>query len=102
MFICKWNRRFARLIALVLPLLVLAGAAKARAPVSIKSDYENGSSSVNGGWHDVPFYRRTALRTNHRFAGPCVVVQDDCTACVPPGFGATVDVQGNIVLELAE
>ena len=56
----------------------------------------------DGGWHDVPFYRRTALRANHRFAGPCVVVQDDCTACVPPGFGATVDAQGNIVLELAE
>jgi N-methylhydantoinase A len=54
------------------------------------------------GWHDVPFYRRTALRTNHRFAGPCVVVQDDSTACVPPGFDATVDAQGNIVLDLAE
>jgi N-methylhydantoinase A len=54
------------------------------------------------GWHDVPFYRRASLLTNHRFAGPCVIVQDDSTACVPPGFDATVDAQGNIILELAD
>ena len=35
-------------------------------------------------------------------AGPCVIVQDDSTACVPPGFGATVDGSGNIILEQAE
>ena len=43
-----------------------------------------------------------ALEAHHRFSGPCVIVQDDTTACVPPGFGATVDVSGNIVLERAE
>lgn len=56
----------------------------------------------DGGWHEIPFYGRAALRANHRFAGPCVIVQDDSTACVPPGFGATVDGSGNILLELAE
>ena len=56
----------------------------------------------DGDWHDVPFYRRAALEAHHRFSGPCVIVQDDTTACVPPGFGATVDGSGNIVLERAE
>jgi N-methylhydantoinase A len=56
----------------------------------------------DGDWHLVPFYRRAALEAHHRFSGPCVIVQDDTTACVPPGFGATVDGSGNIVLERAE
>ena len=56
----------------------------------------------DGDWHMVPFYRRAALEAHHRFSGPCVIVQDDTTACVPPGFGATVDGGGNIVLERAE
>lgn len=53
-------------------------------------------------WHDVPLYHRAALRAGHRFSGPCVVAQDDTTACIPPGFAARVDGMGNIVLELAE
>ncbi|WP_426955453.1 hydantoinase/oxoprolinase family protein [Muricoccus radiodurans] len=51
------------------------------------------------GWHEVPLYGRAALRAGHRFAGPCVVAQDDSTACIPPGFTARVDGMGNIILE---
>ncbi len=50
-------------------------------------------------WHEVPLYLRAALRAGHRFAGPCVVAQDDSTACIPPGFAARVDGMGNILLE---
>jgi N-methylhydantoinase A len=56
----------------------------------------------DGAWHDVPFYRRAMLEAGHRFESPCVIVQDDSTACVPPGFDATVDSGGNIVLAWAE
>ncbi|MEN3384075.1 MAG: N-methylhydantoinase, partial [Hyphomicrobiales bacterium] len=56
----------------------------------------------DGAWHDVPFYRRAMLEAGHRFESPCVIVQDDSTACVPPGFDATVDSGGNIVLACAE
>ncbi len=56
----------------------------------------------DGAWHDVPFYRRATLEAGHRFESPCVIVQDDSTACVPPGFNATVDEGGNIVLACAE
>ncbi len=51
------------------------------------------------GWHQVPLHRRAALLAGHRFAGPCVVAQDDSTACIPPGFAARVDGMGNILLE---
>ena len=52
------------------------------------------------GWHEVPLYRRASLGAGQRFAGPCVVAQDDTTACIPPGFDAEVDAMGNIILEL--
>ncbi|WP_159999387.1 hydantoinase/oxoprolinase family protein [Roseomonas sp. 18066] len=53
-------------------------------------------------WQEVPLYARASLRAGHRFAGPCVVAQDDTTACIPPGFAASVDRMGNILLEAAE
>ena len=53
-------------------------------------------------WQQVPLYGRASLRAGHRFAGPCVVAQDDTTACIPPGFAASVDRMGNIILEAAE
>jgi N-methylhydantoinase A len=53
----------------------------------------------DGGWHEVPLYQREALGFGHRFAGPCVVAQEDTTSCIPPGFTAAVDAQGNIILE---
>ncbi|NDG47503.1 MAG: hydantoinase/oxoprolinase family protein [Rhodospirillales bacterium] len=56
----------------------------------------------DGGWHSVPLYRRAGLGSGHRFAGPCVIAQDDTTACIPPGFDAVVDATGNIILEAAD
>ncbi|MEI6160602.1 MAG: hydantoinase/oxoprolinase family protein [Roseococcus sp.] len=53
----------------------------------------------DGGWHEVPLYQREALGFGHRFAGPCVVAQEDTTSCIPPGFTAQVDAQGNVILE---
>ena len=50
------------------------------------------------GEHRVPLYRRGDLRAGHRFAGPCVVAQDDSTACIPGGLAAEVDALGNIFL----
>ncbi len=49
---------------------------------------------LDGGWQDVAFHDRAALRAGHSIAGPAVVMQDDCTTCLPPGFVATVDSLG--------
>ncbi|MFM0662288.1 hydantoinase/oxoprolinase family protein [Paraburkholderia sediminicola] len=46
----------------------------------------------------VPLYRRADLRAGQAFEGPAVVSQDDATTCVLPGFSATVDPYGNLVL----
>jgi hypothetical protein len=49
------NHRFACLLALLLLLTMLIGAAGARADISFRADYENGSCCVSGGWHDVQY-----------------------------------------------
>jgi N-methylhydantoinase A len=46
----------------------------------------------------VPLYARAYLLAGHAFAGPCVVSQDDCTTCVPPGFDCRVDDYGNLFI----
>lgn len=43
-------------------------------------------------------FRRAALPPGAAFAGPAVVVQDDTTSWVPPGFGGHVDAFGNLIL----
>lgn len=54
---------------------------------------------MDGAWREVPIYTRAALRAGQRFDGPAVVIQDDATTCVLPGFAAEVDAWGNLVLE---
>ena len=45
---------------------------------------------------------RDGLRAGHRFRGPAVVAQDDCTTIVLAGFGAEVDGHGNLILEVED
>jgi|FaiFalDrversion2_1042247.scaffolds.fasta_scaffold00002_22 N-methylhydantoinase A len=48
---------------------------------------------------EAPIYARHALRAGHRIVGPALVVQDDATTAVPPGWQGTVDGSGNLLLE---
>ena len=43
-------------------------------------------------------YQRRKLQPGSRFAGPAVVIQDDTTTWVPPGFTGAVDGYGNLIL----
>jgi N-methylhydantoinase A len=43
-------------------------------------------------------FDRSALPPGSRFDGPAVVVQDDTTSWVPPGFAGRVDPHGNLIL----
>jgi N-methylhydantoinase A len=55
----------------------------------------------DGAWVDTPVYDRAALHAGQRFDGPAIVVQQDSTAVVEPGFGAVVDAYGNLILRRA-
>jgi N-methylhydantoinase A len=56
---------------------------------------------LDGVRHRAPLYRRDALRRGHRIAGPCIVLQEDTTSCIPPGLAGEVDRFGNLSLGLA-
>ncbi|WP_028602065.1 hydantoinase/oxoprolinase family protein [Ottowia thiooxydans] len=53
---------------------------------------------VDGAMRPMPVYHRTALCAGHRFDGPAVVMQDDCTTCVLPGMTVEVDRWGNLII----
>ncbi|MCK1303759.1 MULTISPECIES: hydantoinase/oxoprolinase family protein [unclassified Bradyrhizobium] len=53
---------------------------------------------MDGTFREVPLYQRNALRANQCFDGPAVVVQDDTTTCVLPGFKVKVDHYGNLLI----
>ncbi len=56
---------------------------------------------IGGAQHAVPLYERAALLSGHRFAGPAIVTQADCTTCILPGFTACIDDHGSIHIEAA-
>ena len=55
----------------------------------------------DGGFVDCPVYERDALRPGDAFKGPAIVEQMDCTTVIPPDFGARVDEQLNLLLQLS-
>ena len=60
-----------------------------------------GTRSVrfDGAWsHDTPVLRTDALAVGERVAGPAIFEQDDATVVLPPGFAATIDRFGDILV----
>lgn len=51
-------------------------------------------------WLEAPVYDRELLAPEDRFDGPALVVQMDTTTALPPGWRASVDALGNLVLEV--
>jgi N-methylhydantoinase A len=47
----------------------------------------------------APVYDRVQLDPGARIAGPTIVVQMDSTTAIPPGWGAEVDIAGNLVIQ---
>ena len=47
---------------------------------------------------DAGLFERRDLKPGSRFAGPAVVIQDDATTWVTPGFRGEVDAYGNLIL----
>ena len=50
------------------------------------------------GWVDCPLYRRTALATGQRIAGPAIVEEYGSTVVVPADWTLTPDRYGNLIL----
>jgi N-methylhydantoinase A len=48
---------------------------------------------------DTTIYDRDRLTVGAHFAGPAIVEQFDATSVVPPGWDASVDRYGNLILQ---
>ena len=55
----------------------------------------------DGEWMETPIYSRDRLRPGNDIPGPAVVVQDDTTTVIEPGYRGSVDRYGNILIEEA-
>ena len=56
---------------------------------------------AEGGWRDTALYRRAELRPGDLVVGPAIIVEDDATTVVDPGWQATVDPRGHLLLTRA-
>jgi N-methylhydantoinase A len=50
----------------------------------------------------TPIYDRDQLRKGHVIAGPAIVVQDDSTVVIEPGYAGAVDEYANIIISASE
>jgi N-methylhydantoinase A len=55
----------------------------------------------DGEWAETPIYLRNKLRPGNAIPGPSIVVQDDTTTVIEPGYQGSVDRYGNILIEEA-
>jgi N-methylhydantoinase A len=55
----------------------------------------------DGEWMETPIFDRAKLSPGNTVAGPAVVVQDDTTTVIEPGYAGAVDRFGNILIEEA-
>ena len=53
---------------------------------------------MGDGWHEAPLYRRELLRAGDALTGPAVIQEFGSTLPIHPGFTASVDELGNVVV----
>ncbi|REF35161.1 hydantoinase B/oxoprolinase family protein [Thermasporomyces composti] len=54
---------------------------------------------VEGGWRDVPLYRREDLRPSHTVTGPAIITEANATTVVDRGWVASVTEYGHLKVE---
>ncbi|HEX7102129.1 MAG TPA: hydantoinase/oxoprolinase family protein [Nitrolancea sp.] len=66
-------------------------------PTSTRTVIFAGASGAEA--HDTPIFARERLMPGVAFNGPAIITQYDTTTVLPPGWRATVDETGNLVLK---
>ena len=52
------------------------------------------------GWLDAAVHDLTICRPTRRVAGPAIIERESTTIWLPPGARATLDVYGNLAIDL--
>jgi N-methylhydantoinase A len=58
--------------------------------------------AAGGDWQTAAVYERALLLPGHEFAGPALVVQEDATTVIPPGWRVRVDGWLNLICEMRD
>jgi N-methylhydantoinase A len=77
------------------------GAPVAAPPAGRAAEGRTRAASFDGVWHETPVHAADELGAGDRFAGPAIVEFAESTCVVRPGWSATVDDAGALVLERA-
>jgi N-methylhydantoinase A len=77
------------------------GSAFAAAPDGRPAQRRRRAACFDGVWHDTPVHADVELAVGDSFAGPAIVEFAESTCVVRPGWSATVDDAGALVLERA-
>ena len=55
------------------------------------------------GWHDTtPIFDRQQLKPGNELTGPAIIVEENSTIVIEPGYKAIVNSRGHILLEQVE
>lgn len=54
---------------------------------------------MKGAFHDTPFYRRDDLGEGCRIAGPAVIIEETATTVIEPGWAASMNAGGDLILD---
>lgn len=77
---------------------IASGTTPFQPPTGIPEPLATGSAVFAGERHETPLYDRGVLPAGTELGGPAIIGEEGSTTVVPPGFGATVDRYGNLVL----
>ena len=64
-----------------------------------KSEVQMRKVYVEEGWGDASLFQRDTLEVGQTFSGPALVLQEDATTYVAPGWNARVDAHANLILQ---
>jgi 5-oxoprolinase (ATP-hydrolysing) len=56
---------------------------------------------VQGRWQKVPLYTRAAMRPGQQVSGPCIIIEPNSQIVIEPGWAASMNAYGHLLLERA-
>jgi N-methylhydantoinase A len=108
-FETEHRRHYAFDLDVPIEIATIRCVGKGERPLMLSRSDSNGAHSAegidrhekvvfDGEWLDTPIYERSSLRAGQLIDGPAVIIQQDTTAVVEPGYRATVDGYSNLII----
>ncbi len=111
-FEAEHRRRYGFDLDVPIEIATIRCVGKGERPLELSRTESDGAGSsegidrheqvvFDGEWLETPIYERPSLRAGQVIDGPAVIVQQDTTAVLEPGYRATVDGYSNLIIREA-